>query len=108
MMKMRPAELSQLKDITINPWFQSKMLDVQKEVSRLQLSLARISEGMTTPAAPFTGVVQRVLLRLERLSILARLWQCFLKHMMIQLRLLHMWAETLLKDFNNRTSQHNY
>lgn len=60
-----PAELSRLqRDIAIKQLdIQSTMLDVQKEVSRLQVSLAYIAEGMTTPAAPFSGIVQRVFVK---------------------------------------------
>jgi len=60
-----PAQLSQLqREITVKQLdLQEKMLSVQKEASRLQLTLARISEGMTTPAAPFSGVVQRVFVK---------------------------------------------
>lgn len=60
-----PAELSNLsRELAVNQLdLQLKMLDVTKEISRLQLSLARISEGMMTPASPFRGVVQRVFVK---------------------------------------------
>ncbi len=60
-----PAHIAQLqRDTAIAQLnLQEKMLDVQKEVSRLQLSLARIAEGATAPASPFNGVVQRIFVK---------------------------------------------
>ncbi len=60
-----PAELSNLqREIALSQLdMQLKMLDVTKEVSRLQVSLARIMEGTMAPASPFRGVVQRVFVK---------------------------------------------
>lgn len=57
-----PAKLSDLqKDITIAQLdIQEKSLALNKEVSRLQLSLAYISEATMYPASPFDGIVERV------------------------------------------------
>jgi multidrug efflux pump subunit AcrA (membrane-fusion protein) len=42
---------------------QEKQLDMNKEISNLQLALARVSEGMYFPVAPFSGTVQRVFVK---------------------------------------------
>ncbi len=42
---------------------QDKQLDVNKEVSNLQLTLARINEGMYYPVSPFSGTIQRVFVK---------------------------------------------
>ncbi len=57
-----PAKLSDLqKDITLAQLdIQEKSLALNKEVSRLQLSLAYISEATMYPASPFAGTVERV------------------------------------------------
>lgn len=57
-----PAQLANTqKDITLNQLdIQEKSLDLNKEVSRLQLSLAYINEAIMYPASPFAGTVQRV------------------------------------------------
>lgn len=57
-----PAQLGNLqKDITNEQLdIQDKALGLNKEISRLQLSLAYISESTMHPASPFAGVVQRV------------------------------------------------
>ncbi len=60
-----PAELSNLsKDLTLKQLdVQSKMLDMNKEVSRIQLNIAQVAEGMMFPSAPFNGTVQRVFVK---------------------------------------------
>jgi membrane fusion protein (multidrug efflux system) len=57
-----PAKLANLqKDITLNQLdIQEKSLELNKEVSRLQLSLAYVNEAIMYPASPVAGVVQRV------------------------------------------------
>lgn len=57
-----PAKLSDLqKDLTLKQLgIQEKGLDLQKEVSRLQLQLATIGEQTMSPASPFAGTVERV------------------------------------------------
>lgn len=57
-----PAKLADLqKETTITQLdLQEKTLALNKEVSRLQLSLAYISEATMYPASPFTGKVERV------------------------------------------------
>lgn len=60
-----PAQLSNLqKDITIKQLeLQEKSIALNLEISRLQLQLARINEGLMYPAAPFSATVQRVLVK---------------------------------------------
>ena len=60
-----PAELSNLsKDLTLKQLdVQAKMLDMNKEVSRIQLNIAQVAEGMMFPSAPFNGTVQRVFVK---------------------------------------------
>jgi HlyD family secretion protein len=57
-----PARLSDLqKDITLKQLdLQEKTLSMNKEISRLQLSLAYISEATMYPASPFAGTVERI------------------------------------------------
>ena len=57
-----PTQLADLqRDITIKQLeLQEKALDLSREVSRLQLQIAQVSEAMMHPVAPFPGVVQRV------------------------------------------------
>lgn len=42
---------------------QSLVLDNQKELSRLQLSLAKISAGMMSPASPFGAQIQKIFVK---------------------------------------------
>lgn len=60
-----PAQISNLqKDITLKQLdLQQKALELGKEVSGLQLSLARINEALMYPSAPFSGTIQRVLIK---------------------------------------------
>lgn len=60
-----PAELADLqKNLTIKQLeIQKKMLDLNLEISRLQVQLAQINEALMFPAAPFSGVVQRVFVK---------------------------------------------
>lgn len=60
-----PAQLSDLqKDIALKQLdLQDKSLDLNKEVLRLQLNLAQISESIMFPSAPYAGVVERVFVR---------------------------------------------
>ncbi len=60
-----PAELSNLsKDLTLRQLdVQAKMLDMNKEVSRIQLNIAQVTEAMMFPSAPFNGTVQRVFVK---------------------------------------------
>ncbi|MCL4339470.1 HlyD family efflux transporter periplasmic adaptor subunit [Patescibacteria group bacterium] len=52
------------KDITLKQLdLQEKMLDLNRETARIQLSLAQISEGMMYPSAPFAGVIQKIFVR---------------------------------------------
>lgn len=57
-----PAKLQNLqKDLTLKQLdLQEKMLGVNKEVSRLQLQLAQVTENLMFPASPLSGVVQRI------------------------------------------------
>jgi HlyD family secretion protein len=57
-----PAKLGNLqKDITQEQLdVQEKALAVNRELSRLQLSLAYVNEATMYPASPFEGIVQRV------------------------------------------------
>jgi multidrug efflux pump subunit AcrA (membrane-fusion protein) len=58
-----PAQISTLqKETAIKQLeLQEKMLGVGLEASRLQLAIAKVVEGMSYPAAPLSGTVQRVL-----------------------------------------------
>lgn len=60
-----PAELSNLdKDIALKQLdLQDKMLELNREVSRINLQIAQVNEGLMFPAAPFSGTVQRVLVK---------------------------------------------
>lgn len=60
-----PAKLENLqKDIALkNLEVQEKGLDLSREVSRLQLSLAYINESTMYPASPFAGIVERVFVK---------------------------------------------
>lgn len=64
-----PAKLSDLqKDLTLKQLdLQEKGLELSKEVTRLQLSLAYISEATMYPASPFNGTVERVYARVGEL-----------------------------------------
>lgn len=42
---------------------QEKSLDLSKDISALQLKLAQVNESMMYPSAPFSGTVERVLVR---------------------------------------------
>src|SRR3989344_259967 len=57
-----PTKLSNLnKDITLKQLeYQEKTLVLNKEVSKLQLSLAAISEAFMFPVSPCNGIVQKV------------------------------------------------
>lgn len=57
-----PAKLANLqKDVTLKQLdIQSKTQDLNKEVSRLQLSLAYVNEASMYPASPFAGTVERI------------------------------------------------
>lgn len=59
---MPPAQIANLQqDLTLKQLdLQEKMLDVNKEASRLQLQLAQVTEALMYPAAPVSGVVQRI------------------------------------------------
>jgi multidrug efflux pump subunit AcrA (membrane-fusion protein) len=60
-----PASLATLsRDVALKQLeIQEKTLDLNREISKLQLTLARISEGLMYPSAPFEGVVERVFVR---------------------------------------------
>ncbi len=60
-----PAELARIqKDIALKQLdLQEKMLGVSKEAARLQLQLAQVTEALMFPAAPISGVVQRVFVK---------------------------------------------
>lgn len=60
-----PAELSNIsRDIAIKQLeIQRKALDLNKEVSRLSLTLAQINEALMYPATPINGVVERIFVR---------------------------------------------
>jgi len=60
-----PAELADLqKNMAIKQLdIQEKMLNLNKEVARIQLNIAQVSEAMMYPGAPFTGTVQRVFVK---------------------------------------------
>lgn len=57
-----PTELSDLqKKIAVKQLdIQEKMLDLGREVSRIQLQITQVTEAMMFPAAPFSGTIQRV------------------------------------------------
>lgn len=57
-----PAKLSNnQKDIAVKQLdLQEKSLGLEKEISRLQLSLAYINEATMYPASPFAGTVERI------------------------------------------------
>jgi multidrug efflux pump subunit AcrA (membrane-fusion protein) len=42
---------------------QDKALDLNRDISRLQLQLARVNEAMMYPATPFAGMIQRIFVR---------------------------------------------
>lgn len=60
-----PAELSETqRELMLRQLdLQEKALELSREVSKLQLRLAYINEGLMYPAAPFSGTVERVLVR---------------------------------------------
>jgi biotin carboxyl carrier protein len=60
-----PSKLSEdQKNITLKQLdIQSKSLDLSREISALQLKLARVNEAMMFPSAPSDGVVEQVLVR---------------------------------------------
>jgi HlyD family secretion protein len=60
-----PALLATLqKDITLKQLdVQQKTQEMNKEVSRLQVNLAAVTEGLMYPASPFTGTVERINVR---------------------------------------------
>lgn len=60
-----PAALSNLqKDIALKQLdTQEKMLEMNREVSRISVSIARANEAMMFPSAPFAGTVQRVFVK---------------------------------------------
>lgn len=57
-----PTTLSDLqKDITLKQLeLQEKALNLNREVSKIQYNLALVQEGNMHPAAPFSGIVERV------------------------------------------------
>ncbi len=61
-----PAELARLqRDITIKQLeLQQKTLDLNLEVSKLQLQVAQINEATMYPSAPFSSTVQRVFVKM--------------------------------------------
>ncbi len=60
-----PAQMSDLqREITIKQLeIQEKTLALNKEITGLQFRLAKINESIMYPAAPFSGVVQRVFVK---------------------------------------------
>jgi multidrug efflux pump subunit AcrA (membrane-fusion protein) len=49
------------KDIALKQLeIQQKALDLNKEISKIQLNLARVNEGMMYPSSPVTGIVQKI------------------------------------------------
>jgi HlyD family secretion protein len=60
-----PALLATLqKDIALKQLdVQQKSQEMNKEVSRLQVSLASVSEGLMYPSSPFSGTVERISVR---------------------------------------------
>lgn len=61
-----PTKLADLqRDITQRQLdLQAKALDLSKEISRIQLQIAQVNESTMHPVAPFSGVVQRIYVRL--------------------------------------------
>lgn len=57
-----PAKIAGIShDIAIKQLdIQQKQLDANKEISRLQLAIARINESIMFPTSPFSGTIQRV------------------------------------------------
>lgn len=57
-----PTALSNLqKDITLKQLeIQEKSLDIGREISRLQVSLAHVSESLMHPMSPFDGIIERI------------------------------------------------
>ncbi len=60
-----PAQISDLtREVAIKQLeIQEKQLDINKEISKLSLSLAQVNEGMFYPIAPFSGTIQRVFVK---------------------------------------------
>ena len=60
-----PSKFSELqKDVTVGQInVQEKALDLNREILKLQLDLAKIQESLLYPASPFTGVVQQVFIK---------------------------------------------
>ncbi len=60
-----PAELSDLqKNMAVKQLeIQGKMLELNKEISRIQLQIAQVGEAMMYPAAPINGTVQRIFVK---------------------------------------------
>lgn len=60
-----PAQLSTIqKELTLQQLtIQDKMLDLNREVSRIQLQIARVTEAMMFPSAPFAGTVEKVFVK---------------------------------------------
>lgn len=61
-----PMQIANLtKDIALKQLeVQEKALELGREVSRLQVTLAQINEGVFHPAAPFAGTVERIHVRI--------------------------------------------
>ena len=61
-----PTQLAQLsKDITLKHLdLQDKSLDLNREISKLQLSLARVNEALMYPATPFNGRIEKIFVRI--------------------------------------------
>lgn len=60
-----PAQLSNItKEIALKQLdIQQKQLEVNKDVSHLQLQIAQVNEGLMFPVAPFSGIVERVFVK---------------------------------------------
>lgn len=60
-----PAQISDVqKDITLKQLDnQLKALDMNREISRLQVQLAGIQSSMMYPATPFTGTIQKIFVK---------------------------------------------
>ncbi|MBI4079508.1 MAG: hypothetical protein HY429_04410, partial [Candidatus Levybacteria bacterium] len=60
-----PAQISDLqREIALKQLeVQEKQLDLSLEIAKLQLLIAQVNEGLMLPAAPFSGTVQRVLVK---------------------------------------------
>lgn len=58
-----PAQISDItREITIKQLeLQEKQLALNKEITHLQFLLAQVTEGIYYPAAPFSGIIERVL-----------------------------------------------